>query len=70
MSPKRLNTNKPLDSKKVNKNYRKNEMITITISESTRFVNKAWREVSASTIVDCWRKVDIIENISNNIQND
>ena len=45
-------------------------MITITKSESIRFTNKAWREVSASAIVNSWRKADIIENISKNVQND
>ncbi len=65
-----FNTNKPLDFKKVNKNYKKNEIITITKSESIRFTNKAWLKVSASAIVNCWRKADIIENISKNVQND
>jgi len=45
-------------------------MITITKIESIRFTNKAWREVSASAIVNSWRKADIIENISKNVQND
>ncbi len=84
MSLKRLNTTvkawgerQPLNpeiranwkEKSLQKNYRKNEMITITISESIRFINKAWREVSTSTIDNWSRKSDIIENISNNAQN-
>ena len=26
------------------------------------FINKAWRQVSQSTIVNCWIKVDILDN--------
>jgi len=26
------------------------------------FINKAWRQVLQSTIVNCWRKVDILDN--------
>ena len=27
------------------------------------YINKAWRQVSQSTIVNCWRKADILDNM-------
>ncbi len=57
--------------KKANKNNKKkwaefHSTLLTTISESLRFINRARWEVSTSPIVNCWRKADIIKNISNN----
>ena len=33
----------------------------LTGSNSIQFINKAWRQVSSTTIVNCLRKADILE---------
>ena len=34
------------------------------VAEAIININKAWRQVSQSTIVNCWRKADILDNKS------
>ena len=46
------------------------EYTPLTVSNSIKFINKAWRQVSSTTIVNCWRKADIIENTNNNVLNE
>jgi hypothetical protein len=35
----------------------------LTITQAIIYKNKAWRQVSQSTIVNCWRKADILDNL-------
>ncbi len=54
------------------------EYTPLTVSNSIKFINKAWRQVSSTTIVNCWRKAivncwrkaDIIEKTNNNVLNE
>jgi hypothetical protein len=45
-------------------------VLKLYVSESIKFINKAWYQVSTPNIVNCWRKADIIENINNNSLNE
>ncbi len=38
------------------------EFTPLTVSQAIIYINKAWRQVSQSTIVNCWRKADILDN--------
>jgi hypothetical protein len=40
------------------------EFTPLTASQAIININKAWRQVSQSTIVNCWRKADILDNKS------
>jgi hypothetical protein len=39
-----------------------NEFTPLTVTQALIYINKAWRQVSQSTIVNCWRKADILDN--------
>jgi hypothetical protein len=38
------------------------EFTPLTVTQAIIYINKAWRQVSQSTIVNCWRKADILDN--------
>ncbi len=38
------------------------EFTPLTVSQAIIYINKAWRQVSQSTIVNCWRIADVLDN--------
>jgi len=38
------------------------EFTSLIVTQAIININKAWRQVAQSTIVDCWRKADILDN--------
>jgi len=38
------------------------EFTPLTVTQAIIYINKAWRQVLQSTIVNCWIKVDILDN--------